>query len=702
MIQTTAPTLNAGIPQTAGSLASNAVPGLPGADFAALLGLPQAPVAVTVPASAIAAQAVLPPMPPEALGEAVKGAQDGLAALALQAGVAARPAAESLAAKDLRFTIEVPRAPVATLPVATDGLPPAPPMPAMASPFTRPSAPVVVAGPSVVVNALPAEVGPDIEVAPSALMRVAEPAVPTTASHAAAKPGDGKSGKAGGNILPPAALTTRARREAAAAEPEPEVADVPVDKPAEPTKASPVTEAATPVARAEPAIVSLAVPVTVAAPQPAPSALATPPHAERRDPAADARAPLTTATPKATLPKGNDAPVAAEAVPASSASLRAVRFEPIEIVAAEAPEPVAAQPTAVPISATPAPATSHVAEPAALPVAPFQAATPQPAVMPTVVAEGAPSPSAPQASADTSPTSTPRATPAPTVETRPGVFVEPAEQPAAQAPLPHATERHVTTAPQTASTPPAAVAGNGPVQAIADTRPEASIEPATSAPAQVERRAGKAFDAEPAPASLAVEHPTPHVAQPVVADGPATVAASAPDGPGAVSAAPTETPQDFDTLVSRLAEAREAATPHVVRTAMAHGEFGRISMQLDHSDGGLSVTMASRDPEFTSAVQAAAAAMAGNASPGSDQPRQDGSAQQQGAANQNQAQGQQGPQTGANGGLAGGQGQQGRADASGQQSRRDGSGFARQQEQQPSGPPAQGRGDQRPGGGVYA
>lgn len=129
---------------------------------------------------------------------------------------------------------------------------------------------------------------------------------------------------------------------------------------------------------------------------------------------------------------------------------------------------------------------------------------------------------------------------------------------------------------------------------------------------------------------------------------------------------------------------------------MAHGEFGRVSMQLDHSDGGLSVTMASRDPEFTGVVQAAAAAMASNASAGSEQPRHDGSAAQQ---NNAQSQAQTGPQTNTN---TAGQGQQARADASGQQPRREGGSFMRQHNQQPPGSPAHGRAEQRSGGGVYA
>lgn len=85
------------------------------------------------------------------------------------------------------------------------------------------------------------------------------------------------------------------------------------------------------------------------------------------------------------------------------------------------------------------------------------------------------------------------------------------------------------------------------------------------------------------------------------------------------SNASSQQPQDFDTLVGRLSEAREAAMPHIVRTAMHHGQFGQVSLEFRHEDGGLAVTMASSTPGFNGSVQAAVAAnLAG------DQPRDSG------------------------------------------------------------------------------
>ncbi|QSR16585.1 hypothetical protein [Novosphingobium sp. KA1] len=116
--------------------------------------------------------------------------------------------------------------------------------------------------------------------------------------------------------------------------------------------------------------------------------------------------------------------------------------------------------------------------------------------------------------------------------------------------------------------------------------------------------------------------------QPALPAAPVTLAQSAPDtvaigASGSSAAAPptsaftppasgtgetTQGPQDFATLVSKLGEAREAASPHLVRTAITHGEFGPISLQFRHEGGALSVTMANADPAFASAVQTGLAA----------------------------------------------------------------------------------------------
>lgn len=101
----------------------------------------------------------------------------------------------------------------------------------------------------------------------------------------------------------------------------------------------------------------------------------------------------------------------------------------------------------------------------------------------------------------------------------------------------------------------------------------------------------------------------PVLAADLIAPGAAPSGSVTVSGAASVSAAPiAEGPQDFETLVSRIAEAREAASPQVVSTTLRHGEFGTVSMQFRHEDSALQVTMASADPDFSRSVQAAVAA----------------------------------------------------------------------------------------------
>ncbi|MGD9664649.1 MAG: hypothetical protein AB7U34_05540 [Novosphingobium sp.] len=67
-------------------------------------------------------------------------------------------------------------------------------------------------------------------------------------------------------------------------------------------------------------------------------------------------------------------------------------------------------------------------------------------------------------------------------------------------------------------------------------------------------------------------------------------------------------PQDFESLVGKLAEARETAMPHVVRTVLRHDDFGLVNLRFRADEMRLSVSMNSADPGFAPAVQAASAA----------------------------------------------------------------------------------------------
>lgn len=129
-----------------------------------------------------------------------------------------------------------------------------------------------------------------------------------------------------------------------------------------------------------------------------------------------------------------------------------------------------------------------------------------------------------------------------------------------------------------------------------------------------------------------VPTPQPGLAAPAELPAPLLAAqASAPlvAGPVASSPAPAPNaqPHDFAALVDRLVEARTFAqagqTVQVVQTAIAHAEFGSVSLRFDTGGEGLSVGLSSPDPEFNRAVLAAAPTAA-SADAGSQSARQEG------------------------------------------------------------------------------
>ncbi|HMO73517.1 MAG TPA: hypothetical protein PKC84_18080 [Paracoccaceae bacterium] len=112
--------------------------------------------------------------------------------------------------------------------------------------------------------------------------------------------------------------------------------------------------------------------------------------------------------------------------------------------------------------------------------------------------------------------------------------------------------------------------------------------------------------------------PAPPVAtsapeMPALAIAPATVT---PSGamPAVQALATPAQPHDFTALVDRLVEARSLAqagqSVQVVHTAIAHAEFGAVSLRFDARAEGLSVALSSADPDFNRAVLAAAPAAA--------------------------------------------------------------------------------------------
>lgn len=691
MIQTTAPTLTASVLQTTVGAGAVTVAGLPGGDFAALLDLlPQPSVGTASETGVVAPSFVHAALNrPQGLGDALKGTQQGLAALALQAGAAAYvPPARAVSA-------------------SMDGATPGAAEPGSPPSGTGPSAITACPGPGAAPAPAPVSFVPGKPIVP-ALGEAVAPTGSPAAPQAAALPPEpgalakspksvsGKDGKLPGKILP---SRQEAGQTLAGGDTKIEAAqpflpgEAPMPDPrvaADPDSQPPTTSPASQPLPASLAEARLATATAFATPAPS-----------RPNPGASSRA--------------SRSPVVAEAGKilradqASMAQVRAARLEPIEIVAVA---PDQAQPPAAtpqpgagpkPEAAKFAPASETLASPVIATRSPTPHGTERPAPLPAPVgirASEGPLPSPASASSAATPAKDAR-NPAPALDA-PILVLTPADQPqrqpsaprvqveegvasmsqAARAPLPPATPTHTAVADE---------------QGAGAERPPEPLPNLERRPAGAPKEHALASATEPDRTPV-IRHDPQVAAQPIMSDAGPGVVVTPTDGVAMSPPARSETPQDFDTLVSRLAEARDAATPHVVRTAMAHGEFGRVSLQIDHSEGGLAVTLASRDPEFAGAVQVAAAAMASNASTAGDQPRQDGAGGQQ---SQNQSQNQAHPGQQGTAGSAG-QGQQPRADTSGQAPRRESGGFPRQQDQQQPGTPARAPREPRSGSGVYA
>lgn len=110
-------------------------------------------------------------------------------------------------------------------------------------------------------------------------------------------------------------------------------------------------------------------------------------------------------------------------------------------------------------------------------------------------------------------------------------------------------------------------------------------------------------------------------------------------------------PQDFAQLIDRLVAARETAQPQAARLALAHAEFGPVELQFSQDSNGLSVTLASNDPDFARAVQAAVPPVSASSESMAAQARSQGQGSaQQGGSGTNQPQAQGGAQPGSSGG----------------------------------------------------
>jgi len=163
-------------------------------------------------------------------------------------------------------------------------------------------------------------------------------------------------------------------------------------------------------------------------------------------------------------------------------------------------------------------------------------------------------------------------------------------------------ERTTTGSQSAAKAPQQEAAAPAPAPAAAATAPTAKDHPASpgATPPSAERKAEAALPVEPAlPPQPRAEVPGPfHV--PVV-----ETAQTARSEPSVLAVGQA---QDISALIDRIAEARAAASPHGVRAAMVHQDFGPISLRFRAEESHIQVTFGSADPGFAPAVQAAASA----------------------------------------------------------------------------------------------
>jgi hypothetical protein len=196
---------------------------------------------------------------------------------------------------------------------------------------------------------------------------------------------------------------------------------------------------------------------------------------------------------------------------------------------------------------------------------------------------------------------------------------------------------------------PAAIPVAAALQAVKVTE---TAQPLSGAVARLRVASGQPQAADKRPASPAitasepVSLPQPQLsAMPLVSDQPLT------------TAAPTEPRHDFSQLVDRLVAAREAAMPHPVHASLNHAEFGQVQLTFAHDNAGLTVAMASNDPDFARAVAAAAPAER-QSGPGDTSGQSAARGDTQGNAtpstqNQPQGQNQSGPQQNGGDGRSG-------------------------------------------------
>lgn len=301
------------------------------------------------------------------------------------------------------------------------------------------------------------------------------------------------------------------------------------------------------------------------------------------------------ATPSTQAPAESAQPAAAAPV-ARIAPARPARIERGAPAAASASD----------ASATPAllvgmPPAETPAEPLELPVS-----APESQVSPIPQVAGEPSvPAQPQPAMAA--VSAPRRQPAvPLIRTGTPAAPQPAPQPLASTtpPAPGAIALPVISVPAVAATP------HPPVT-------QARLRLTLSAARTSALLAGAAASAGDAQLPLAAPAPVPNQTLPAIVSIAPTLEApvqaapiTAPPvlaQPAFTPADPALRPHDFTQLVDRLVAARELASPQAFQVAVQHGEFGPVQLRFQREGEGLSVTLASADPDFARIAAAAPA-----------------------------------------------------------------------------------------------
>lgn len=197
-----------------------------------------------------------------------------------------------------------------------------------------------------------------------------------------------------------------------------------------------------------------------------------------------------------------------------------------------------------------------------------------------------------------------------------------------------------TTAEGTAQTPPqlppAVAAALPPVTLLRD-GPRQAPPPRVAATLRLladtasDKATIAAADLPLAATAAAPSQSLPFVAVPVAAPASAQVTA------------PTAMPagHDFAQLIDRLVAARESTQPQAATLALAHADFGRVELRFASDSTGLSVALASADPDFARAVQAAVPPATASADSNAAQGRQQGQHSAQGESLAGQQHGQQ-------------------------------------------------------------